>query len=186
MSYIPDTRYKMVPPYFEGTWGDKKEEHKDNAYWQGYLGENDSKWVAGYDQAIDDMLNMFNNMECFEEYLEAMGLDVEDMIQPDDVPDLETCAEEPIYNLSDNLLSEMTYEVRVQIGFMQMLMHWMENERDELITGILDNDEDYEEHVKNVRDYGYKNAVIRRIENIKELRGLSEEDTIKDYGDYQI
>lgn len=104
MTYIPDCR-------------------SDEYYNQKYLDADDGKFLAGYDWAVDQAINLFDNLEVFPE--------AEELLEDNDA-----------------VIREGKKET-----MKEALKDWLEMERDELITSMIDNmDEDRYERIKKKVD----------------------------------
>ena len=97
MTYIPDCR-------------------KDENYNENYLNDDCTKFLAGYDYAVDQIANIFNNLEVY--------------------PDLEELLEDNKAIIKEN---------KADIA-QESMSEWMEGHRDELIVSMIDgmDEEEYE------------------------------------------
>lgn len=101
MSHIPDCR-------------------TDEYYNQKYLKQRDADFVAGYDYALEQVQNLFSNLECYPE-LEQLLNDNVATIRENKTGLVQTCIED-----------------------------WAEMNRDELITSMIDAMDDFEEVKRKV------------------------------------
>ena len=146
MSSFPDMR-------------EKKEE--GNYYYQGYLDEERVHYLAGYDYAVEDMLDTFlYNLDVYQDELDECGFDDQRLrafeecytqfIQlegTNDPLDLET--------IGDN-------SIKLLLTFVRCFWHWAEMHRDEMGTSLIDSMSDEElKEAKRKYDSGYKNHILR-------------------------
>lgn len=103
MTYFPDCR-------------------KDEYYNQKYLDKYNNEFIAGYDFAVDNIDNLFNNLDI---YIPEMYVDDEDI----------------------NLCAFLENHPKIEGKFRECVKHWMEMERNMLITSMID-DMDEEEYSK--------------------------------------
>lgn len=106
----------------------------DENYNEDFLNETDSEFVKGFDWAIEQMKNLFEgNLDVYEEELNY-------------VPDEGEAEEDEVYSKREDLFEIVSDNA----GFLaNMIDDWMEMERDELITSIIDHmDEDEYEKLK--------------------------------------
>ena len=114
MSYIPDCR-------------------TDENYNDKYLNSTDKEFVAGYDYAVEQVLNLID-----------YNSDVDD--------DLE--------NLLDTNIAVVNVDKKAIIH--KAVKHWMESERDMLVTSMIDNmAEDEYEQIKTTVDSKEVNADVQ-------------------------
>lgn len=135
MSYIPSVRCKEQDIYGKVS---------DNAYWQGYLGEEDANFVAGYDYAVAV------NIDCFFDNIDFMGnVEGDNVISADDI------------NLSLGRLLEKRPEMLDDLK--QAVFQWMEAERDHLVVGMLDDtdEKEYAERKAKADSGDYANVLYQ-------------------------
>lgn len=139
MTYIPDTR-------------------TDKTYNEKYLKEDDSQFICGYDACTDTVRNFFNNIDSFGDSFEDMlDMDTTKLIKDIDF-------EKDIEDFSEEELAEMSTEEKTARVFYKAITEWLEIDRDELITGLIDNDKEFDKHKEEVDSGKYKNAIIRQRE----------------------
>jgi len=95
----------------------------DEYYNEKYLGKNDKAFVAGYDWAVSQIINLFNNLEVY--------------------PDLKELLDDKKAVIKDN---------KVDIAIVA-IEDWAEMQRDELITSMIDGmDEKEYQKIKELVD----------------------------------
>ncbi len=155
MTYIPNTREKIKEPH---TTLGKPEE---NGYWQGYLNEEDSREVCGYDWAMDILHNFFFNIDVYDvEFGAVFDLTRDEIVDVDEsiIEDTRTIGE-----FSEEEMDSMPQITKVAKLFHDTLLDWLEANRDEMVVSMIENmDEEEYRRLKDLADNGqYKNAVIR-------------------------
>ena len=130
---------------------------EDENYNEKYLSEHDSLEIVGYDECVEDVIdNFFYNTVLFADEFEYAGLDMTKLGDIDFDKDISEYDEDEIANMSKE-------ELIVRI-FHDALIYYAESHRDEIITSMLDNDDDYDKNKAKVDKEGYKNAIIRQRE----------------------
>lgn len=150
MSFIPNCRAKFDKDV-QIPFRDNKDipEYKINPYWGGLLEGEDREFVAGFDWNTSFGLNnMFDNLEIFEDELKSIGINVDEIDKnivngadednPNDDREIKWFSD-----YTDEEISNMNYSTKVMLMFKYMTNLFVESERDELITSMIDNmDED--------------------------------------------
>ena len=80
----------------------------DKYYNEKYLDQKDADFVKGYDWAVEQIQNMFNNLKCY--------------------PDLEQLLDDKVALIKDNKIGMVQ----------TCIEDWAEMQRDELITSMID------------------------------------------------
>ena len=147
MTYIPNVREKKVTPLYEGTRGADKEP-RDNAYYEGNLKDEKSvEFKEGFDYAVEAMLNLFNNLDTYASEFENIGLDTDlpenatKYVNGINVYHPEAEAEEAT-DLSLEEFEQLPKDVQVFATFKEVLNHWMEMERNEIVVSLIENQEE--------------------------------------------
>ena len=125
MSYIPNVREKMTTPLTA------KSVSKPNAYWQGYLNDEDAEFVAGFDWAITIVARLFfDNLDIYEGGTPDIG-----------VEDINLSLPEYFEKHPDKLNV-----------FRSCLFDYAEAERNELVVSMLDDmgEEEYNKRKADV------------------------------------
>lgn len=152
MSYIPNCRPKLEKD--AGPFPHKSEkdvpENAINPYWYGLLRDKDETFLQGFDYntrvGVD---NLFDNLDVFRDDLEAIGIDVDDIDEnivngADDannitMPDTADDRECKWYDdYTEEELSKMSHSTRVMLFMKYMLSYYIEMQRDELVTSMID------------------------------------------------
>lgn len=137
----------------------------DEAYNEKYLNEIDSECITGYDFSIEDNINnFFNNISNWENDIAyALGLSEEESVNIDEeILD----SDKDIEDYDESEFKEMGVVTALLITLKQRMLEWAENNRDEMITSMIENmkDSEYDE-LKAKADTGeYKNAILRQRE----------------------
>ena len=148
MSYIPNCRV-------------------DEAYNEKILNEEDSQYMYGYDICVDESVdNFFNNLKNWEaDIKEAMY--GEDSEAPLDI-DYETVWNDDMYysDYQEEDLQKMGSVTRLLLLLKERMLEWAECNRNEIITGLIENmdDAEYEELKEKVNSGEWKNALVRSRE----------------------
>ena len=165
MSMIPDCRalYEKdtANPWKEDTPKDNKD-NEINPYFYGLLDEEDSEFLRGFDWNTTNALNnFFDNTDVAYDILEKIG------INPDDIDenivdgaigeDLQNYTfkeqdERPVKWFSeytDDELKNMNQATKFMLAMKEILNEYIENERDMLVTSMID-DMDDEEHKERI------------------------------------
>lgn len=150
---IPNTRLKVVAnPYRLATT-----EPEENLYYEGYLGEDDAKEIAGYDWLMQNVLpNFFSNLDLYEI----------------DSPDCDIELTRLLGNHSD-----------MKDGLLEALLDFAEGQRNDLIVSMIENMDEDEilENKRKFEEEGYRNLVLRQnykcFEIADENGNYLEEDT---------
>lgn len=103
----------------------------DENYNEDFLNERDREFVRGMDYALEQVKNLFeNNLDVYDEEMDYVP-------GPD-----EPCEEDEVYSTNEEL-----YEIVSENGELiaTIVDDWIEMERNELITGMIEsmNDEEY-------------------------------------------
>ena len=95
---------------------------EDECYNERYLDEAEKDIIKGYDWAVERIDNMMDNLEVYQEDMEIDGEDI-------------------------NLVRLLKNHEDVSQCFRDCIKHWMEMERNTIITSFIDNmtDKEYEE-----------------------------------------
>ena len=135
MTNIPDVRKKKITR----TLGEVPVE---NAYWEGYLDDDDKKWIRGFDWATEQVLPMiFDNIG-------DLGLEVEG----EDI------------NLARFLMNHPEIREWMKNAFAERF----ESSRDEIVVGMIDAyDEKKFDQLKKIADIEYRNEEKKKAENMK-------------------
>lgn len=86
----------------------------DEAYNEKYLDKMDKEYIEGFDFAAEQAENLFNNLDVF---IDEMDIDGEDI----------------------NLIRFLENHENVKNKFQECLSDWLEMQRDEMITSMIDN-----------------------------------------------
>jgi hypothetical protein len=92
---------------------------KDDYYNQEFLNKNDKEVITGYDYAVEAALNLFDNLNAYQEELN-------DMLEEDDNPIFKVLNFYAIIEEKSNTIQNIVRD-------------WLENGRDDLITSMIDN-----------------------------------------------
>ena len=149
MSFFQDARSKFAAKFKSDT------PDKPNPYYQEYLNEKDKEFIAGFDYVADEQIgNFFDNFEdaiaIVNEGLEVKGVDFDkvdtDLLRKDRDDNEDVLAD--IINEKVTVNEETKAFLLVQ----RALLSWIEMNRNEMITGMLDdmNEEEYKENYKKV------------------------------------
>ena len=157
MSYTPNTKEQYRDPLLAG----KKEngEPVENAYYHGYLNDKDASEIFGYDYASDTFDVLFHNLDIYDDVFEELGIDINK-----DAPDLKAIYEKRMLSeYSEDELCQMSQTTKICKAFHDIVLHWLNMERDEIVTGMIDSmDEDEYDEIKNkVDNEGYENCVVK-------------------------
>ena len=163
MSYIPDCRPKYAKDV-EKPFANRKETVNDtdiNPYWSGLLNDNDKEYLSGFDyNTTNTVNNLFDNLDVYATEFEQIGLDVANIdftvingTDPyNDTEDEREC--KVLDDYSDEDIETMSMETKVCLLMKSILNHYIEMERDELITSMIENMDDsvYEENLKKFNE----------------------------------
>lgn len=156
MSYIMNVREKDRTDFSGNKEG-------RNAYYEGYLDDDDSALAIGYDLAIEDMMTAFYNLMADEEDFSAAGFNVNDIqeeVLSDDEDNDKTLDE---YTVEERM--KMTKETKLVIAFRNFLSSYMELDRNELISSMIEGmDRDEYDRMVALDDAGKKNRFLRFME----------------------
>ncbi len=171
MSYIPNIREKFEKNIITGeTKNDENGYPIANAYWEGYLKEDDAREIYGIDTAISEIDNLLAyNAEHFDDYAEILGIE-EGMLTE---KECEFVFEDntDVLSLSEKDMNNYSKKALFMKALKQAIIDWFEIVRDETGVSMIDNmDEDeYEARVKEVDKDGDQNILLRcKINNDQE------------------
>ena len=158
MSDIPNIRSFYKEPKFKNTNG-ASDELEENRYYEGYLNEDDSLLLAGYDDAITQVDDAFAALEIFKEDFDEIGFNIKNI-------DNNIVHDKFFADLSDDEKASLSTETKLVLAMKQSVLMFLEMYRDELGTSMLDNmsDSDYESNVDGFKNDTYKNALTRILE----------------------
>ena len=160
MSYIPDCRTKYVKdlefPYKRHT-DEQIDKNEINGYWYGLLDGTDREFVRGYDYNTTHVVNnLFDNLEVYATELESIGLDVSKVdtdivngVNPYSESSEDTRPYKDLNDFSVEELQQLSEETRLMLFFKSILNDYIEMNRDELVTSMIDNMDD-DIHTKNL------------------------------------
>ena len=148
MSYIPDCRPKYAKD-IEEPYSDRKAKSSDteiNPYWSGLLDGADKEFLQGFDYNTSNVVNnLFDNINIYATEFESVGLDVEDIdteiIEGTD-PFNEVQSEKEcklLDDYSDDEIKTMSDATKVCLLMKSILNHYIEMNRDELVTSMIEN-----------------------------------------------
>ena len=154
MSYIPSIRnIKHEGPFGKG---------EENGYFQGYLDDDSSTYLAGYDWCIEQVIkNLFFNLDIYQDELDECGVDEEKL------EEFNQCYVNYLESDSFDLDSIKDSKVRLMLTLVKALEDYVESERDELGVSMIESltQEEYEE-CKELYKAGYKNRVLAQDETL--------------------
>ena len=156
MSYTTSVREKERTDFLGNKEG-------RNAYYEGYLNDDDSALAIGYDLAIEDMMTAFYNLMADEEDFSAAGFNVNDIQEEvlSDDEDNDKALDE--YTVEERM--KMTKETKLVIAFRNFLSSYMELDRNELISSMIEGmDRDEYDRMVALDDAGKKNRLLRFME----------------------
>lgn len=134
MTMIGNCREKFKKDAYP--YGDRVPQDEINPYWEGNLKGENRENIQGYDWAIGDIDRFFecNIDEVMSEYLGAYAAGQIDMAVMNDQRTIDEFSEEEIAKMSKEtyLLKAIHSELNI----------FMEDTRDEIITGLLDEQDD--------------------------------------------
>ena len=155
-SYIPEVREKTLKPLESKV--DSKEQ--PNEYWEGYLNENQSQFIVGYDYCTDAMMNMLDNLKIYKSLFDIAKINIEniDMSIMDEDKNLD--------EYSEDELNRMTSETKILKAIQGAILKYAERERSELIVSMIDelSEDEYFRIKKDVDKNNKKNAILRFYE----------------------
>ena len=171
---IPNIRAKYTEPLFPNTKeGQQMAESKEpNGYYQGLLSDEDAEYLAGYDYAVEQMLQsvIYNLADSLEELVE------DEILDQDAIDEVEEKAGEFFDKAMDGkALDVLDYvenpQARLVFEVFRVIFDWAEMERDELGTSMIETmgEEEYQKCRERLAE-GYKNAVVRQCERWTEQR----------------
>ena len=147
---VPNIRdTKTITPYLSIT--------EENAYYQGYLKEEDANYIAGYDACVNEFENYLYNLDILED-AEILG-------------ELRRENWDELYSQfldTENTDNEMDIQMvkspicRLLLTLARGFFEYAEGERNMMGVSILDNmsEEEYDKQVKKCKN-GYKNILMR-------------------------
>lgn len=137
MSYIPPIRERQIESVYAGTKGSNG--LKENGYWQGFLNDDDTRFLQGYDWASEQTLrNFFYNLDTYADDLaRAFGIDEIDLGSDDAIAVIFN--DKDMDDYSDEEWNAIPVHTRVMAVIKACLEHWMEMDRDELGTSMIDS-----------------------------------------------
>lgn len=170
MSYIPNCRPKyekdaMPTPH---KTKDEVKEGAINPYWYGLLTGSDKAFLQGFDWCITQAVNnLFDNLDVYVSELDEVGVNI-DEVDTDIVngASLETNitmntllsydTERPYKDYSDyseKELEKMTDATRLLLQIKTIINHYVEMERDELVTSMIEkmSEEEHEEAIERAK-----------------------------------
>ena len=159
MGMYPNVRNKTLRPLFNNTAGSDKQE-RENAYWEGYLNNDDAYMTHGYDYATEVVDTFFHNLDVFEEEFELLDLERYDL--PDEHI---VFGEKALSEYSEEELARMSETTKIMTLMRTSILKWLEIERDELVVGLIEQcpDDEYND-IKERADKGeYENVVIKAM-----------------------
>ena len=165
MSYIPDIRNPIEEPLYKNTKGGQEEVNTENDYYQGILSEEDANYLAGFDYAVEDVLEGFLfNLEMYLDDLEECGFD--DIRLGNFDRHFKEFIEKERSGEPLDLDTIKDTQIRLIFTLFRKFHNYAEMSRDEMGTSMIDSmsDEQYEECKKKYKD-GYKNALLRLEES---------------------
>ena len=153
MSYIPDCRPKYAKdvdkPYADR--GEKPSDTEINPYWFGLLDETDKEFLRGYDYNTGNVVNnLFDNMDVYATEFDKIGIDVDDIDEKiingtdpfNEVQDERDCKLLDDYSVDE--LDKRSEATRVCLLMKSIINHYIEMNRDELVTSMIENMDDTE------------------------------------------
>ena len=162
MSYIPNARSKYVEGLYKNTRG-AETEPRENAYWHKNLDKDGRNVLIGFDACVSAVNNLFDNLETYEEKIgHIFGEDflrkidfavvngsspypeITGMIMDDNFPETGDVSEDyrDIENFSEEEIDKMSDATKILLLFKYILNDWMEMERDEVNTGLIESMEE--------------------------------------------
>lgn len=128
MTYIPDCRKKLND---DGT---------PNPYWEGVLIGEDKEFIRGYDYNTDNAINnLFDNLDVYTSEFAEENIDINDV----DINIVCSDNDEKWYvDYTLEELEQMNKPTRLMLLMKYILNHYIEMERDELITAMIDDMEE--------------------------------------------
>lgn len=145
MSYIPNVREKKVSTPFT-----KKGEETENAYYEGNIRyPQHNSFKEGFDYAIETMLSLFDNLEVYEEEFERIKLSTKPQqidIYSEYINGNNTYEHDmaEATDLSYTAFSQLPKNIQTFATFKEVLNHWMEMSRNEMIVGLIETEMDIE------------------------------------------
>jgi len=124
MSYIPNVREEYTASPFSG-------ERKENPYYEGRLSAKQVPYKVGFDLCRESLENFFYNLDVYEEELSGV-FDISNM-------DFDAFDDE---NITDEEIEGLTPETQFMMVLKDIIMNWIEMERNEFIVALLENEED--------------------------------------------
>ena len=161
MSFIPDCRPKYAKDV-DHLYPSKEpiDEKEINGYWYGLLQGKDAEFIRGFDyNTVHAVNNLFDNLDVYATELAEAGIDVEsiDLNVVDGAPMFqnETFVEQDereyksFEEYTEEEKKQMTNATKLLLIFKDMLNDYIEMQRDELVTSMIDSMDD-EVHTKRV------------------------------------
>lgn len=142
MSIIPNCREKYIKDTLSSTDIDKKE---INPYWYGLLLGKDAEYLMGYDFNTEFVVNnLFDNLDAFANELEEIGINIEELDTEivngaSDTNEKETRPCKWYCEYSQEELDSMNNTTKMFLLFKYMLNRYIEDNRDMLVTSMIDN-----------------------------------------------
>ena len=154
MTYIPPVRYRLIPAF-----GTRKEPEK-NAYWQGYLNDEDTRELLAYDFTAEDIGAFWANLEDrTEPLLSALGREDCETLEEAGINVAAINDDRDMDDLSEEEWNALSPETRLLCAVKCALEDVLETERNELVVSMLEDmsDEEYE-RIKAAVDAGERHT----------------------------
>ena len=160
--FIRDTR----DPFDAKYRSDKPD--RPNPYYEGYLNEKDKNELDGYDYLAENVVDsFFFNMNIHDRIVdafEALGLDLDKVDHAVLVNRREASAE-----ITEEEWEKLNPETKLVLSIKEGLEEYMESDRDELVTSMIDNmdEQEYKENFKKVWGKGEEELTQEDIDAAK-------------------
>lgn len=151
-----DARYKSDTP------------ERPNPYYEGFLNEEDKDEIDGYDYLADNVVDsFFFNMDIHDRIMDAFkdaGLDL-DKVDHSVLISRRDASDE----ITQKEWDKLNPETKLVLSIKEGLEYYIERDRDELITSMIDNmdEQDYEENFKKVWGKGQEELTQKEIDDAK-------------------
>ena len=114
----------------------------EGLYNEKYLTDKDKQFIQGFDKGVEAVLNMFCNLEVYQDELLDADFNVrkvDEMALTKQFDDCQTFDEKDYECLPEEEFDKLDDRTKLMCILMQSIADWAEGERNNIITSMIDN-----------------------------------------------